>query len=194
MQNNILIIVGKAVHEFASLRDLLDFTILAMKAETQAKPVEPLVEQEPKGQAKERRVDAVIAKITEPEKAKAEAKPEPERATPNSYGLPPMRKPFFGGMDKANLLSFSYTVNGMSPSARPADTCRILFTKTTAYRDMPAKEKDKVLNWGLSFLKKQVRDDHKPHSCETTMLEAYAIDRFSFLAGASIRFTIAIKE
>lgn len=105
-----------------------------------------------------------------------------------------MRKPFFGGMDKANLLSFSYTINGTSPQVRPADISRILFTKTEAYRQLPPKERDKVINWGLTFLKKLVREDHKPHSCVTKMAEAYAIDRFSFLAGASVTFTVAIKE
>lgn len=199
--SNILVIIGQTVSEFANLRDLLDFVILAMRGlqadrakELEDKPA-PAPQPEVKGQTKaEARIDATIAKIVEPAKVEAPAPSSPAVGSTNSYGLPPMRKPFFGGMDKSNLLSFSYEINGESPRVRPADISRILFTKTEAYRAMPPKERDKVVNWGLTFLKKLVREDHKRHSCETKMAEAYSIDRFSFLQGATVTFTVGIKD
>lgn len=202
---NILLVVGKTVHEFSNPRAVLDWAILEMKKSTEEKAKAPT-----KG---DKALDTILASTLSLEKdekgmpsAEVKAAPasepkapvlskEDQAKTPNSFDLPPMRKPFFGGgKGKEDMLSFTYSINGETPRARPADTARILFTKSLAFSQMPPKERDKVVNWGLSFLKKTVRETGKPASCETSMVEAYSIDRFAFLKGAKVTFRVAIKD
>jgi hypothetical protein len=184
---NILLICGKTVTELSSAREVLDWAVLEMKKAMEAKATAA-----PAPSKGDKALETILA--PEPKVEKPAPAPKEESKGVNSFDLPPMRKPFFGGKDKGEMLSFSYTINGETPRTRPADTARVLFCKTEAYAQMPPKEKDKVVNWGLSFLKKTVRESGKAASCETRMIEAYAIDRFAFLKGAQITFRVAIKD
>jgi len=188
--DKILMIIGKEVREFANAQAVLEWAILQLREQTK--------QESAKASAK---ADATIAKIVEPVKETPQESPKEvpkgDAKVPNSFDLPAMRRPFFGGkdkQDKGELLSYAYTINGETPRARPADTCRILFTRTSAYASMPPKEKDRIVNWGLSFLKKQVRETGKVASCETTMVVPFSIDRFAFLAGAKVIFRVSIKK
>lgn len=182
---NIILIHEGQVQEFESIRRLLDWTVgqLALATKTERAS-------DPKVEAPSR-ADAVTEKVTEQPK-----KEEPQ--VPNSFDLPPMKKPFFGGINKGNkgadLRSFLYTINGEAPKTRPADVARTLFTKTKAFLGMPKKDQEKVITWGLSFLKKQVRESDKPASVTTNMAVSYEIDRFRFLAGAEVTFRVSYKD
>ena len=183
----ILIREGK-VYEFATDADLLRQCCIwhTDKVREEAKG-QPSASAPAKEEAK---AEPSPAPIKQAESVKEGAKP-----VPNEFDLPKMKKAFFGGgQNKGDLKSFVYLVNGESPRKSPAATARAIFVKTEAFDKMDTKGQKYVLDWGLSFLKKQVRESGgKPASVTTKMKVAYTIDRYVLYAGSDVTFKVFYK-
>lgn len=209
--SNILVIYEGKVTELSNVRALLDYAIsLLTKADSKGEAVpkeqkvgiadylekdkaytDALLKKEQKDAPISKKGKEALDKITAPEKGKSEQK------APNTYDLPPMRKPFFGGKDKGEMLSFSYFINGEVPHKQPANVSRCFFVKTEAFRDLPAKDQRVAMEWGLTLLKKQIRasgGEKTTASLTTKMLQPFSMDRFNLMAGQTITFTVKVKE
>lgn len=188
----LLVIDGKAI-EFSSIKGILEY-VIALMATEQEKRVKEIEQEMPIERAIPAEIpDSKLAQSSTTKKENKEVKTKGEHLEHivNSFDLPPMKRHFFPRKEgDAPLKSYLYYINGEIPKHRGADVARNLFVKTQAFLQLDKKAQEKVINHGLTFLKKQVRDTGKEAILQTRMATAYSIDRFSFLQGATVEFKV----
>jgi hypothetical protein len=211
MSNNIMVIRESKVYEFSTLKSLLDWTVLELigqpKGEVLPKSEVKIEDKaDPISKKGQEALDKILSEKPEIKgkdfntpwggninKGESKSAPKP----PNSFDLEPMRKAYFpkkeGQADQLN--TFAYLVDGQRPSKSPANVCRHLFIKTEAYANLPERDQRIAREWGLTLLKKAVRaSGGKTQSLTTKVLESCSYDKFSYMAGSKITFTVSIKE